>query len=412
MAGFLFYMPSISLRGSQLPASPIRKLAPYAAEAKRRNRHVYHLNIGQPDIQTPKGMIEAVKNISFDVWAYTASEGLDSYRKKLAGYYKRFAYPIEPNHILVTTGGSEAILMAMTCCLDKGDELIVTEPFYANYNGFGDIAGITLVPVPSTIESGFELPPLEEFSKRITNRTRGIMICSPNNPTGYIYTRVELEKLAELVICHGLYLFCDEAYREFCYDGASFFSPMHLDSLSEHLIVLDTVSKRYSACGARLGALITRNEDVLSSCLRFAQARLCPPLVAQIAAEAAIDTPDSYFEAVTGEYTARRNTLVAALNKIDGVFAPQPKGAFYVMARLPIDDCDRFCQWMLESFEYQNATVMMAPGTGFYANSEHGKQEVRLAYVLCSEDLTKAMICLEEGLKVYPGRLTNNIQVM
>ncbi len=393
-----------------MPASPIRKLTPYADQAKAAGKKVYHLNIGQPDIETPEGMLDAIKNIDFKVWAYTASEGTLVYRKKLTEYYNKLGYNITPEDILVTTGGSEAITIAMMSCLDPGDEVIVPEPFYANYNGFACQADVVVKPILSVIENGFALPPISEFEKLITDRTRAIIICNPNNPTGYLYSKEELEDLKKLALKYDLYLFSDEAYREFCYDGRSFTSPMHLDGLDQHVVVLDTVSKRYSACGARLGCLITKNKDIWATGLKFAQARLSPGMVEQIAGAAAVDTPDSYFEAVNKEYTQRRDTLVKALNKMDGVFCPNPGGAFYVVARFPIDNADKFCQWVLESFSYQNQTIMMAPATGFYSTPGAGLNEVRLAYVLNNRDLETAMICLEQALKEYPGRVEGSVK--
>ncbi len=398
-------MPKISNKGVNMPASPIRKLVPFADKAKKEGKTIYHLNIGQPDIETPEGMLNAIKNIDFKVWAYTHSEGIPSYREKLAGYYRKVGFKgIEASNIIVTTGGSEAITIAVNACLNPGDEVIIPEPFYANYNGFTCMADVVIKPIVSTIDNGFALPAIEEFEKLIGPKTKAIMICNPNNPTGYLYSRAELEALKVLALKHDLFIFSDEAYREFCYDGKEFVSPMHLEGLEENVIVLDTVSKRYSACGARLGALITKNKEVLGAALKFAQARLSPPGVAQIAGEAAIDTPDSYFTAVNKEYTERRDLVVSALNKMDGVFCPNPGGAFYAVVRLPIDDSDKFCQWMLEEFSYEGQTVMMAPATGFYSTPGAGKNEVRIAYVLKKEDLTKAMKCLEEALKVYPGK--------
>jgi len=398
-------MPKISIKGQLMPASPIRKLTPFADQAKLDGKKVYHLNIGQPDIETPEGMLNAVKNIDFKVWAYTASEGTLSYRTKLTQYYNKLGYDINPEHILVTTGGSEAITIAMMACLDAGDEVIVPEPFYANYNGFAHQCDVVVKPILSYIENGFALPPISDFEKSITEKTKAIMICNPNNPTGYLYSAAEMEALKQLALKYDLYLFSDEAYREFCYDGREFISPMHLNGLYENVIVLDTVSKRYSACGARLGCIITKNKAVRAAALKFAQARLSPGMVEQIAGTAAVDTPDAYFINVKTEYTKRRDILVQSLNKIPGVFCPNPGGAFYVVARFPIDDADTFCQWMLETFSYENQTVMMAPATGFYSTVGAGVNEVRLAYVLNTEDLTKAMVCLEEGLKVYPGRI-------
>lgn len=384
-----------------MPASPIRKLTPFADKAKKEGKHIYHLNIGQPDIETPQVMLDAVRNIDFKVWAYTPSEGTATYRNRLADYYNDLGYNVLAGDILVTNGGSEAITIAMQTCLNPGEEIIIPEPFYANYNGFACSAGLVVKPILSSIENGFALPPIAEFEKLITDKTKAIAICNPNNPTGYLYSRAELEALRDLCLKYDLYLLSDEAYREFCYDGREFISPMHLEGLEEHVIVLDTVSKRYSACGARLGCLVTKNKEVWNTALKFAQARLSPPGVAQIAATAAIDTPQSYFDAVKDEYTRRRDLLANGLNNIPGVFCPNPGGAFYVVARLPIDDADRFCQWMLEEFSYENQTVMMAPATGFYSSPGAGTDEVRLAYVLNENDLQKALKCLEEGLKQY-----------
>lgn len=397
-------MPKISTKGSQMPASPIRKLTPFADQAKRDGKKVFHLNIGQPDIETPEVMLNAIKNVDFKVWAYTPSEGTLSYRKALTTYYNKLGYNISAENIIVTNGGSEAITIAMGSCLDPGDEVIIPEPFYANYNGFAVMSGVVVKPILSYINTGFALPAIAEFEKVITPKTKAIMICSPNNPTGYLYSRQEIEDLKTLCLKYDLYLMCDEAYREFCYDGREFISPMHLDGLDENVIVLDTVSKRYSACGARLGCLITKNKDVIATGLKFAQARLSAGTVAQLAGEAAVNTPDSYFEAVTKEYTARRDLLVASLNKIEGVFCPNPGGAFYVVASFPVDNSDKFCQWMLEEFSYDNKTVMMAPATGFYSTPGSGTNEVRLAYVLNQNDLKDAMDCLERALTAYPGR--------
>ena len=387
-----------------MPASPIRKLTPYADQAKRDGKKVYHLNIGQPDIATPVGMLDAVKNIDFDVWAYTSSEGTLTYRTKLAEYYNKLGYNITPEDILVTVGGSEAITIAMQTCVNEGDEIIIPEPFYANYNGFACMSNVVVKPILSYIENGFALPAISEFEKLITPKTKAIIICNPNNPTGYLYSQEELDALKALCLKYDLFLFSDEAYREFCYDGRAFISPMHLDGLEENVLIMDTVSKRYSACGARLGCLITKNKEVIKSALKFAQARLSPGMVEQIAGAAAVDTPDSYFEEVNIEYTLRRDTLVSRLNAIEGVFCPNPGGAFYVVAKFPIDDADVFCQWMLESFSLNNETVMMAPATGFYSTPGSGKNEVRMAYVLNTADLNKAMDCLEVALQQYPGR--------
>ncbi len=397
-------MPVISEKGLNMPASPIRKLTPYADQAKKEGKKIYHLNIGQPDIQTPEVMLNALKNIQFKVWAYTPSEGTASYRNKLAEYYNKLNYNIEPTDILVTNGGSEAIMIAMQACLNEGEEIIIPEPFYANYNGFACSSDVVIKPIMSYIESGFALPSIAEFEKVITPKTKAICICNPNNPTGYLYSREELEALRELCLKYDLYLFSDEAYREFCYDGREFISPMHLEGLENNVVIFDTVSKRYSACGARIGCIITKNKELYQTALKFAQARLSPSLEGQIAGEAAVDTPDSYFEAVSKEYTARRDTLVKGLNAIEGVYSPNPGGAFYVVAKLPIDNADKFCQWMLEDFSYNNETVMMAPATGFYSTEGAGINEVRLAYVLNQDDLNKALVCLEKALQVYPGR--------
>ena len=387
-----------------MPASPIRKLTPYADQAKADGKKVYHLNIGQPDIKTPEGMLNAIRNIDFDVWAYTPSEGTLSYRSKLTEYYNKLGYNIQPSDILVTVGGSEALTIALQTCINEEDEVIIPEPFYANYNAFACMGNIRVKPILSTIDDGFALPPIAEFEKVITAKTRAILICSPNNPTGYLYSREEMEALKALCLKYDLFLLADEAYREFCYEGGEFVSPLHLEGIEKHVVILDTVSKRYSACGARLGCIITKNKAVIQAALKFAQARLSPGMVEQIAGTAAVDTPDSYFEAVNKEYTLRRNTLVQRLNAMEGVFCPNPGGAFYVMAKLPVDDADQFCQWILESFEHEGATVMMAPGTGFYSAEILGKNQVRLAYVLNIQDLNKAMDCLDAALKQYPGR--------
>jgi len=387
-----------------MPESPIRKLVPYADQAKKRGVGVYHLNIGQPDIPTPQSMIDAMHHLDVKVIEYSHSAGILSYREKMCAYYARHGIHITPDQIIVGAGASEAILFAFQTCLNPGDEVIVPEPFYANYNGFAISAGVTVKPIISSIESGFALPPIEEFEKAITPATRAIMICNPNNPTGYLYSREELEVLRNIVIRHDLFLFADEVYREFCYDGSTHFSVMNLEGIDNNVVLFDSVSKRYSACGIRVGALISRNREVMRTALKFAQARLSPPSLGQYAAEAAVDTPDSYFEEVLAEYQARRNAVVEALNKIQGVICPNPKGAFYVTARLPIDDCDNFCQWLLESFEHEGKTVMLAPASGFYSTPGAGKNEVRISYVLKVDDLKKAMQCIGEALKVYPGR--------
>jgi aspartate aminotransferase len=397
-------MPSISEKGKAMPASPIRKLVPYAEEAKRKGRKVYHLNIGQPDIPTPEVALNAIRNLDLKVIEYSHSAGNESYRLKLAAYYRKIGINIDHTEILITTGGSEAILFALMTCLNPGDEVIIPEPYYANYNGFATTAGVKIVPVTSYIANDFALPPIPEIEKKITPKTKGIIVCNPNNPTGYLYSKEKLFHLRDIVKRHDLYLFSDEAYREFCYDGAEHFSSMNLEGIEKNVILIDSVSKRYSECGVRIGALITRNKEVISTALKFAQARLSPPGLGQIAGEASIDTPPEYFREVNKEYTARRNYMVAALNKIPGVYCPKPKGAFYTMVRLPVDNADKFAQWLLEDFEYKNQTVMVAPASGFYSDPSSGKDEVRIAYVLKIYDLKNAMETLAEALKVYPGR--------
>jgi aspartate aminotransferase len=397
-------MPTISVRGVKMPASPIRKLVPYAEAAKRSGIKVHHLNIGQPDIETPTVIMDAIHNADIKVIEYSHSAGNESYRRKLVGYYESVGVNITHQQIIVTTGGSEAILFGFMACLDPGDEVIIPEPFYANYNGFAISAGVKVVPVTSYIKNGYALPPISEFEKLITPRTKAIVICNPNNPTGYLYSLSELESLKEIVLKHNLYLFSDEAYREFSYTG-EILSVLQMKGADDNLIVMDTISKRYSACGARLGALVTKNEEVLNSAMKFAQARLSPPTFAQIAGEAAIDLPADYFIGTKAEYQKRRDLLVRRLNNIDGVYCPNPGGAFYCMAKLPIDDSDKFCQWLLESFSYKGQTVMLAPATGFYGTPGLGKQEVRLAYVLNCQDLDAAMDCLDAALNLYPGRV-------
>jgi aspartate aminotransferase len=398
-------MPSISLKGTLMPASPIRKLVPYSEEAKRKGRKVYHLNIGQPDIPTPEVAMNAIRNINMKVIEYSHSAGNESYRRKLSGYYQNIGINIGYTDLLITTGGSEAILFALMTCINPGEELITPEPFYAHYNGFATTAGVKIVPVTSYIKDDFALPPIEEIEKKITPNTRGIIICNPNNPTGYLYSKDELLELREIVKKHDLFLFSDEAYREFCYDGVEHISAMKLEGIENNVIMLDSVSKRYSECGVRIGALVTKNKEVISASLKFAQARLSPPGLGQIVGEASIDTPGQYFKDVNSEYTARRNYMVEALNKIPGVYCPKPKGAFYTVVKLPVDDADKFAQWLLEDFEYDNQTVMIAPASGFYSTPGSGKNEVRIAYVLKIDDLKNAMMILEEALKVYPGRV-------
>lgn len=397
-------MPSVSFKGKKMPASPIRKLVPFSEEAKKRGIHVYHLNIGQPDIETPENVIQKIRNFDMKVLEYSHSAGIISYRRKLAEYYKSCDINVTPEQMIVTTGGSEAILFAMNSCLDPDDEVIIPEPFYANYNGFAMSSGVVIKPIDSSIEDGFALPPIDAFEKAITKKTKAIMICNPNNPTGYLYSKAELESLRDLVKKHDLFLFSDEVYREFVYDGAKHYSVMNLEGIDQNIILLDSISKRYSACGARIGVIISRNCEVMSTAMKFAQARLSPPTFGQIAGEEAINTPPSYFKRVLDEYYQRRKIVVDSINKIPGCFCPNPGGAFYAMARLPIDDSDIFCKWLLEKFNYEGKTVMLAPATGFYSTPGRGHDEVRISYVLNVEDLKQAMKCLEEALKVYPGR--------
>ncbi len=397
-------MPHLSEKAAAMPASPIRKLVPFAETAKKKGRKIYHLNIGQPDIETPESFRSAIQKADMKIVEYSHSAGNESYRRKLCGYYASYGINIDYSDIIITCGGSEAIEIAMLTCFNPGDEIIIPEPFYANYNGFSRAADVTVVPVRSYIENGFALPAIEDFEKVITPKTRGIMICNPGNPTGYLYTKEEILALRDLVKKHDLFLLSDEVYREFCYDGKSYVSVMHLDGIDENVVLLDSISKRYSACGARIGAMISRNKNLMAAAMKFAQARLSPPSYGQLGAEAALDTPAAYFTEVKAEYVSRRNFLVESLNKMEGVFCPMPSGAFYCIAKLPIDDADKFCQWLLESFEYNNQTVMLAPATGFYSTPGAGKNEVRLAYVLNKMDLKNAMECLEKALLIYPGR--------
>lgn len=397
-------MPKIAQRGEMMPPSPIRKLVPYADAAKERGIKVFHLNIGQPDVETPKPLMDAVRNTQIKVLEYSHSAGFESYRKKLVNYYAKFDINIDHNQMIITTGGSEAILFGVMSCLDPGDEMIIPEPFYANYNGFAIAGGVKVVPIPSSIETGFALPPMEAFEQAITPKTKAIMICNPNNPTGYLYSREELEILKEICLKHDLFLFSDEAYREFCYDGKEFISALSIPGLENHAILVDTISKRYSACGGRIGAFISKNPTVMAAVMKFAQARLSPPTFAQIFGEAAVDLPLDYFDGIHKKYRTRRDLLVRRLNAMEGVFCPNPGGAFYAMAKLPVKDTEAFCQWLLESFSYKGATVMMAPAAGFYATPGKGLDEVRLAYVIKSEEIDLAMDCLEEALKVYPNK--------
>ncbi len=397
-------MPGISSKGRMMPESPIRKLVPYAEAAKKRGVKVFHLNIGQPDIHTPEVALNAIRNFSGKVVEYSHSAGIPSYRVKLADYYKKHDIHITADDIIIGAGASEAILFAFQTIMDPGDEVIIPEPFYANYNGFAINAGVKVIPIVSSIESGFALPPIADFEKSITPKTKAILVCNPNNPTGYLYSEEELETLRQLVLKYDLYLIADEVYREFCYDGSKHYSSMHLKGIEENVILIDSVSKRYSACGVRIGCMISKNKEVMRTALKFAQARLSPPSFGQIAAEAAIETPDSYFEEVIQEYYQRRNVVVEAINKMEGSFCPTPKGAFYVVAKLPIDDSDVFCQWLLEGFNFEGQTVMLAPASGFYSTPGKGKDEVRISYVLKVEDLKQSMVVLEQALKVYPGR--------
>ena len=393
-------MLTISHRGEQMPLSPIRKLVPYAEAAKKRGIKVYHLNIGQPDIETPPQILDAVRHSDFKILEYSHSAGNESYRKKLADYYARAGINVNANQIIITTGGSEAILFGMMACMDAGDEVIIPEPFYANYNGFAVEAGVIVKPIGSSIETGFALPPISAFEKAITPKTKAIIICNPNNPTGYLYSKEEMEILKQIVVKHNLFLFSDEAYREFCYEGTHT-SALHLTGADDNIVLMDTISKRYSACGGRIGALVTKNTSVLNAVLKFAQARLSPPSFAQILAEAAVDLPADYFDTTRAEYKKRRDTIVKRLNTIPGVFCPNPGGAFYAMSSLPVDDADTFCQWLLESFDYNGQTLMLAPASGFYGTPGLGKKEVRLAYVLNTTAINAAMDCLEKALEAY-----------
>ncbi|MCH3882707.1 MULTISPECIES: pyridoxal phosphate-dependent aminotransferase [Tenacibaculum] len=396
-------MPSISNKGLAMPQSPIRKLVPFAENAKKKGTKVYHLNIGQPDIKTPKVALDAVKNSNLEVLAYARSEGSEEYRTKLANYYKKNDIAVSATDIVVTTGGSEALLFTFGSIMDTGDEVIIPEPFYANYNGFSTASGVTVVPVISKIEENFALPPIEDFEKLITPKTKAILICNPGNPTGYLYSKEEIEKLKALVLKHDLFLIADEVYREFAYDGLQHNSILKETGLDNNTIVIDSVSKRYSMCGARIGCVVSRNKEVIQTALKFAQARLSPPTYALIASEAALDTPQSYFEDVIEEYVERRNTLISELQKIDGVKVANPKGAFYCVAELPVKDSDHFAQWILESFNHNNETIMVAPASGFYSTPGEGKNQVRIAYVLNKKDLIRSAEILKEALKQYPN---------
>ena len=394
-------MPSISSKGSAMPASPIRKLVPFSEKAKSEGKTVYHLNIGQPDIETPEVALNRVKDLKRTVIEYSNSEGFESYRKKLAAYYRSHNIDVQPDEVMITTGGSEALVFGFMSCLNPGDEIIIPEPFYANYNGFATMSGVKVVPVTASIDDGFALPAISEIEAKINSKTKAILICNPGNPTGYLYSKEELEALRDLVKSNDLWLFADEVYREFCYDGAEPYSVMNLEGIENNVMLVDSVSKRYSMCGARIGAFISRNKELMSTVLKFGQARLSPPTFGQLAGEAALDTPESYFTDVIEEYVERRNILVDGLNAIDGVTCPKPSGAFYCIAELPVENAENFCQWMLESFDYKGQTVMMAPAAGFYATPGVGLNQVRIAYVLNVAALKNAVLCLEKGLEVY-----------
>jgi aspartate aminotransferase len=402
-------MPDISRRGSIMPNSPIRKLVPLAEEANKRGVHVYRLNIGQPDIPTSPNALRAIKDLDVKVIEYGHSAGNESLRKKFVEYYHRININVDYKDILITTGASEAITITLLTCLNAGDEIIVPEPFYANYFSFATATDVEVVPITATMETGFALPPISEFEKKITPRTKAIIICNPNNPTGYIYSREELEQLRDLVVKYNLFLLADEVYRELCYDGYKFTSVMELDGMDKNVILIDSVSKRYSATGLRTGVIVSKNRELLDTALKFCQARLCPPYIAQVAAEAAIDSPPDYMSMVYNEFLTRRNFLVKELNSMPGVYCPMPKGAFYVLVQLPVDDAEKFAMWMLQEFDYEKQTVMVAPASGFYFNTDLGKREVRLAYVLNIEDLQEALTCLRKGLEAYPGRLSDEI---
>jgi aspartate aminotransferase len=398
-------MPKISHKGLSMPESPIRKLVPFAEKAKKNGKKVFHLNIGQPDIQTPQVALDAISNFSKKVVEYSHSAGFESYRIGLSKYYQNIGIEVDHNDLMVTTGGSEALLFALSSCLDQGDEIIIPEPFYANYNGFSKSSGVIVKPITTKIENGFALPDIKEFEKLITSKTKAILICNPGNPTGYLYSKEELEILRDIVLKHDLFLFADEVYREFAYDGHVHYSVLSLEGLNDHAVVIDSTSKRYSMCGIRIGCIVSKNKEVISTALKFAQARLSPPTFGQVAAEAALQTPKSYFDKVSSEYLSRRDLLVDSLNKIDGVICPKPKGAFYAIAQLPVDNADKFAQWLLEDFDFNGATIMVAPAEGFYSTPGEGLNQVRIAYVLNKESLIMAIKCLEEALKIYPGRL-------
>lgn len=398
-------MPQISVRGLEMPESPIRKLAPLAAEAKNRGIKVYHLNIGQPDLPTPEVALEAIRNIDRNILEYSPSQGYLGYRKKLVNYYKKYNINVTPDDIIITCGGSEAVLFAFMSCLNPGDEIIVPEPAYANYMAFAISAGAKIRTIATTIEEGFSLPKVEKFEELINDRTRAILICNPNNPTGYLYTRREMHQIRDLVKKYDLYLFSDEVYREYIYTGSPYISACHLEGIEQNVVLIDSVSKRYSECGIRIGALITKNQEVRQAVMKFCQARLSPPLIGQIAAEASLDAPEEYYRNVYDEYVDRRKCLIDGLNRIPGVYSPIPMGAFYTVAKLPVDDSEKFCRWCLEKFNYEGETVMMAPASGFYTTPGAGCNQVRIAYVLKKEDLVRALFILRKALEAYPGRV-------
>ena len=388
-----------------MPESPIRKLVPFAEGAKKKGKTVFHLNIGQPDIESPKLALDAIHNFNQKVVEYSHSAGFESYRKGLATYYQKLGIDIDYYDVMVTTGGSEALLFGLNSCLDNGDEIIIPEPFYANYNGFSISAGVKVKPITTSISDGFALPAIEKFEKLITPQTKAILICNPGNPTGYLYSKEELETLRDIVIKHDLFLFADEVYREFCYDGNTHHSVLNIKGLEQHAVVIDSTSKRYSMCGIRVGCVISKNKELMATVLKFAQARLSPPTFGQVAGEAALSTPQSYFEEVSTEYVQRRDLLIEGLNKIEGVICPKPKGAFYCIAQLPVDNADKFAQWLLEEFDHEGKTLMIAPAAGFYSTANTGINQVRIAYVLNQQALTQAIVCLEKALEVYPGRI-------
>lgn len=406
--GVFFYstaMPNISNKGTKMPESPIRKLVPFSEGAKKKGKTVFHLNIGQPDIESPKLALDAIHNFNQKVVEYSHSAGFESYRKGLATYYQKLGIDIDYNDVMVTTGGSEALLFGLNSCLDNGDEIIIPEPFYANYNGFSISAGVKVKPITTSINNGFALPAIEEFEKLITPQTKAILICNPGNPTGYLYSKEELETLRDIVIKHDLFLFADEVYREFCYDGNTHHSVLNIEGLEQYAVVIDSTSKRYSMCGIRVGCMISKNKELMATALKFAQARLSPPTFGQVAGKAALSTPQSYFDEVSTEYVQRRDLLIEGLNKIEGVICPKPKGAFYCIAQLPVDNADKFAQWLLEEFDHEGKTLMVAPAAGFYSTPNTGTNQVRIAYVLNQEALTQAIVCLEKALEVYPGRI-------